>query len=133
VARTLQVDAAAFPASWRLDRTGLREAMVATPHARYRVATGPGVVGYAVAGRAGSRGYLQRLAVDPSLAGRGIGAALVVDALTWMRGHGVTRAVVNTQVVNDRALALYQRLGFVLQPIGLAVLRRPLADRQPTR
>lgn len=130
--RTLEVDRAAFPASWQLDRTGLREAMLATPHARYRVAVAPGVVGYAVAGRAGPRGYLQRLAVDPALAGKGIGTALVVDALLWMRTHGATRAVVNTQVVNARALALYQHLGFVLQPSGLAVLRRPLADHQPT-
>jgi ribosomal protein S18 acetylase RimI-like enzyme len=91
------------------------------------------IVGYAVAGRAGPRGYLQRLAVAPSQAGRGVGSALVVDALVWMRDHGATRAVVNTQVVNERALALYEHLGFVRQPSGLAVLTRALADRQPTR
>lgn len=131
-ARTLEVDGLAFPAFWRLDRAGFEDAMTATPHARHRVATIGRVVGYAVAGRAGARGYLQRLAVDPGVAGRGIGAALVVDALHWMRGRGVARAVVNTQVANERALALYLRLGFRLQPAGLAVLTRPLADRQPS-
>lgn len=130
-ARTLAVDGLAFSPFWRLDRAGFEEAMTATPHARYRVAAIGEVVGYAVAGRAGPRGYLQRLAVDPAVAGGGIGSALVVDALGWMRARGVTSAVVNTQVDNERALALYLRLGFRLQPSGLAVLTRPLADRQP--
>lgn len=131
--RTLEVDARAFPRFWQLDRSGFDEAMTATPQARFGVATDGRVIGYAIAGRAGSRGYLQRLAVDPTVVGQGIGAALVVDALTWMRARDVRRAVVNTQVANERALRLYLRLGFRLQPAGLAVLTRPLADRQPAR
>ncbi len=130
-ARTLAVDAAAFPSFWRLDASGFEEAMEATPHSRFRIVRDGPIVGYAIAGRAGSRGYLQRLAVDPRRAGRGIGSALVIDALRWMRSRRVRRAVVNTQVANERALALYLRLGFHLQPSGLAVLTRPLADRQP--
>ena len=47
----LAVDAAAFPAFWRLDKDGLREAIGATPIARFRLCSGPtGVVGYAVPG-----------------------------------------------------------------------------------
>lgn len=132
-ARTLEVDALAFPPFWQLDATGFDEARAATPQARYRVAVDREVVGYAVAGRAGARGYLQRLAVAPAVTGGGIGTALVLDALRWMRGRRVTRAVVNTQVANERALALYLHLGFRLQPSGLAVLTRPLADHQPAR
>ena len=131
--RTLDVDGMAFPPFWRLDAAGLDEALAATPQARYRIAAGRDVVGYAVAGRAGSRGYLQRLAVAPEASGRGVGTALVVDALRWMRSRRVERAVVNTQVANERALALYLHLGFRLQPTGLAVLTRPLADHQPAR
>lgn len=130
---TLEVDRLAFPPFWQLDAAGLEEAMAATPQARYRVAAGGQVVGYAVTGRAGARGYLQRLAVAPAVTGRGVGAALVIDALRWMQARRVSRAVVNTQVANERALALYLRLGFRLQPSGLAVLTRPLTDRQPAR
>ena len=130
-ARTLAVDERAFPTFWRLDASGFEEAMRATPHSRFRVVTAGPIVGYAIAGRAGPRGYLQRLAVEPAQAGRGIGAALVLDALRWMRARGVHQAVVNTQVANERALALYLRLGFRLQPSGLAVLTRPLRDHQP--
>lgn len=123
----LAIDNAAFPAFWRLDRDGLREAIGATPVARFRVGTGPsGVVGYAVTGRAGTRGYLQRLAVHPDHNGRGLGAALVIDGLRWLRRRHVEQAVVNTQAENVRALALYERLGFELQPAGLLVLARPL-------
>lgn len=131
--QTLDVDGTAFPPFWRLDASGLEEALAATPQARYRIAAGRDVTGYAVTGRAGSRGYLQRLAVTPEASGRGLGTALVVDALRWMQTSRVKRAVVNTQVANERALGLYLHLGFRLQPSGLAVLTRPLADHQPAR
>jgi ribosomal protein S18 acetylase RimI-like enzyme len=90
------------------------------------------VTGYAVSGLAGRQGYLQRLAVDPTTWGQGQGRALVLDGLHWMRRRGARRAVVNTQVGNDRALALYEALGFQLQPTGLAVLARRLPDRELT-
>lgn len=122
-AAALEVDGAAFPAFWRLDRDGLADAIDATPVARFRVVTeGRRIVGYAVTGRAGPRGYVQRLAVHPDQQGRGMGAALVLDGLRWLVRRGARQAVVNTQVDNRRALELYQRLGFRLQPSGLLVL-----------
>ena len=128
----LAVDALAFPPFWRLDGAGLEEARRATPASRFRVATvRRDVVGYAVCGRAGRRGYVQRLAVDPAAQGHGLGRALLVDGLRWLARRGAARVVVNTQVGNERALALYASLGFRLQPSGLAVLTRPLEDRQP--
>lgn len=128
----LAVDALAFPPFWRLDEAGLTEAMAATRSARFRVAADGRVLGYAISGRSGSRGYLQRLAVDPSAEGRGIGRALVVDGLRWMRQRGAGGVVVNTQVGNSRALELYQHLGFRLEPSGLAVLTRRLEARELT-
>lgn len=124
----LVVDGRAFSTFWRLDDHGLREAVTATPASRFRVATvaSSGVIGYAVCGRAGQRGYVQRLAVDPDAQRRGTGRALLLDGLRWMRRRGVQRAVVNTQVGNAPALALYLALGFRLQPGGLAVLTHPL-------
>lgn len=130
-AAALTVDHAAFPPFWRLDDAGLVEAMTATPSARFRIATVEQrgrrhLVGYAVTGRAGDRGYLQRLAVHPGAGGRGIGRALVVDCLEWLRQRGAREVFVNTQTANDRALALYRGVGFRMQPTGLAVLGRDL-------
>jgi ribosomal protein S18 acetylase RimI-like enzyme len=129
VARVLQIDGAAFDEFWRLDEAGLEEALSATPSSRFRVATRPGrgpIVGYAVCGRAGRRGFVQRLAVDPAEEGHGLGRALLLDGLQWLKRRGVERVVVNTQVTNERALALYERLGFRRQPGGLAVLEKRL-------
>jgi ribosomal protein S18 acetylase RimI-like enzyme len=124
----LAIDRQAFGGFWRFDDAGLDEATQATPVARFRVALCDGeLAGYAIAGRAGRRGYLQRLAVDPVRQRRGLGRALTLDALRWMDRRGVDRAVVNTQLENLGALALYESLGFRLQPLGLAVLGRRVA------
>jgi ribosomal protein S18 acetylase RimI-like enzyme len=124
----LAVDTRSFDAFWRLDDGGFDEAIAATPSSRFRVADdGHEVLGYAVSGRAGARGFLQRLAVDPAHQRHGLGRALAIDGLRWMKRRGVDRAMVNTQERNDGALALYQHLGFRLQPGGLAVLQIALA------
>jgi GNAT superfamily N-acetyltransferase len=121
------VDAAAFDEFWRFDELALREARRATPKAHVRVAPGSGgVEGYALFGRAGSVGYVQRLAVASASQHRGHGRALLGDGLHWMRRHGAERAMVNTQEDNERALALYLRAGFSRLPVGLCVLGREL-------
>jgi GNAT superfamily N-acetyltransferase len=122
----LAVDDEAFPPFWRMGPAGLDEALDATPSARLRVSNRPAVEGYAITGRAGNRGYLQRLAVRPPSQGHGLGASLVVDGLRWARRWGADEVLVNTQVGNDRAVRLYERLGFARCPQGLAVLERPL-------
>ena len=121
----LIVDHAAFNEFWRLDRRGLEDALTATPASRFRVSK-PDVVAYAVAGRAGPMGYLQRLAVHPDRQNEGLGRQLALDALWWMRRKGARRALVNTQPDNSAALTLYEGLGFTCQPHGLAVLDRRL-------
>lgn len=122
--RVLDLDGKAFEEFWRFDSLSLKEARRATPVHRFQVAMANGrVSGYAVTGRAGGRGYLQRLAVDPELKGQGMGTSLVNDCLGWLYGKGVGMALVNTQERNRRALDLYERLGFVQQRDGLLVLR----------
>lgn len=129
----LAVDHLAFPAFWRFDGAALDDALDATPAVRFRVALRPGagVVGYAVTGRAGARGYLQRLAVHPDSQRLGMGRALVADGLRWLRRWGAREVLVNTQEANAAALALYEALGFVRECHGLAVLRRPLTVGTP--
>ena len=118
------VDASAFDSFWTMDQGALEEATRATPRHRFRVAVGDSseVVGYAITGRAGSRGYLQRLAVGAGHTGLGLGAALVLDGLRWLRRWGGQHCLVNTQEGNERALSLYERLGFRREGAGLAVL-----------
>jgi ribosomal protein S18 acetylase RimI-like enzyme len=122
----LQVDAEAFAPFWRLDADGIHEARAATPASRWRVNRGTEIQAYSITGRARSQGYLQRLAVASGSQGRGLGTLLVLDALTWLRRGGARTALVNTQPDNERALDLYQRCGFRMEPDRLAVLHRDL-------
>ena len=121
----LEVDSRAFPPLWRLDSSGLSEALSATPRTRFRVAELEGrTVGYAVTGRALTQGFLQRLATDPDHVGRGVGSSLVLDGLRWARHRHVRRVLVNTQDDNARAVALYRQLGFEMTATDLVVLTR---------
>ncbi len=125
----LATDTLAFDTFWALDEAGLDEAIDATPSSRVRVVAQPDMCGFALSGRAGRAGYLQRLAVSPEMEGHGLGRALVVDGLRWMRRWGARHALVNTQVINARAHDLYLYLGFVAEPHGLTVLEGDLEVR----
>lgn len=120
------VDRSSFGPENCFDEHDLVAALDATDRSRLRLATDATgtVLGFVVAGRAGTRGYLQRLAVDPKWSGNGIGSALILDALRWCRRRGVRRTVVNTQSDNRRALDLYRRLGFVDMALDLVLLER---------
>ncbi len=134
----LALDHLAFDEFWRLEDQGLREALQATPSVRFRIGepTVPAAAGslgdryeasaYAITGRAGRQGYLQRIAVHPDDRRLGWGHGLVLDALRWLRRHDVRRALVNTQWTNDGAVALYESCGFRRLPVGLCVLDRTL-------
>lgn len=127
--QVLDLDRRAFQPFWRLDRDGLDEAVHATPSSRFRMVRDG--TGYALFGRAGTRGYVQRLAVAPDAEGGGLGAAMVVDGLHWMKRWRIVEALVNTQESNERAVALYERLGFRRRPGGLAVLEIDLGEGAP--
>lgn len=123
----LALDARAFEEFWRFDERAFDETLRATPSRQVRVAPeADAVAGYAVFGRAGADGYVQRLAVDPDAQGDGLGGALLGDGLLWLRGRGARRVLVNTQLDNRSALRLYEGFGFASLPVGLCVLGRTL-------
>ena len=123
----LELDHLSFDGFWRLDANGLTNAIEATPASRFRVAESKhDLLAYAVTGRAGQHGYIQRLAVHPDVRRAGYGRAIVLDGLRWLRRHGATQALVNTQRDNTPALALYESCGFRELPSGLCVMGRSL-------
>jgi ribosomal-protein-alanine N-acetyltransferase len=56
---------------------------------------------------------LMNLAVRESMRRRGVGGALVTEALRLGLEHAATRAVLEVRASNDPARSLYTRLGFV--------------------
>lgn len=126
-ARASVVDQAAFPPPWALDDIGIDDVRHATPRHRARGASVEGqLVGYAISGRDGRQGFLQRLAVSPSHQGHGHGRALVIDSMRWFARWRVNRVLVNTHTDNAAALSLYHQLGFVTLPETLRVFERVL-------
>jgi ribosomal protein S18 acetylase RimI-like enzyme len=124
------VDLAAFGTRWSLDASMLAEVRTATPMHRARVVRGTGslpIDGFLVSGRAGRAGYIQRLAVHPDAQRRGIGSALLVDALAWLRRARTQQVFVNTHVENEAALLLYRAHGFRELPERLRVYEGAIA------
>lgn len=64
-------------------------------------------------GRARHVALLGTLAVDPRHHGRGVGRAMIGDALTHLRDEGALRIELFAESDNPRALRFYQSLGFV--------------------
>lgn len=64
-------------------------------------------------GRARHVAQLGTLAVDPRHHGRGVGRAMIEDAIRHCRTEGVRRVELYAESDNDTAVAFYKRLGFV--------------------
>lgn len=119
------VDRAAFGDDWALEPRALADVCAATPRHRGRGTRAP-LAGYAISGRDGKQGFLQRLAVQPTEQGRGLGRTLVLDSLQWLARWRVQQVLVNTPVDNERALHLYESLGFRRMSERLRVFERAL-------
>jgi ribosomal protein S18 acetylase RimI-like enzyme len=128
-----RVDRDAFGDPWGNDATDLGEIRRATPlhRARARYVAGPDrhrtLAAFAITGAAAGHGYLQRLAVSPDHQGRGHGRALVIDSLRWMRARRLGHGLVNTAIDNERALGLYESVGFHRLADTLVVMQLDLA------
>ena len=119
------IDSVSFEPRWRLGRFGLTKSFTATSRSVVmRVRSGDGqCLGFAISGVALGAGYLQRLAVAPQQRGIGIGRDLVDSSLLWARRHGAMTMLVNTQIDNQGAAALYHDRGFRDVAGGLILFR----------
>lgn len=53
------------------------------------------------------------LSIRPDLRRRGIASSLVKEAITMMKAGQAQEIVLETEVTNEGAIALYERLGFL--------------------
>ncbi|MDQ3176243.1 MAG: GNAT family N-acetyltransferase [Actinomycetota bacterium] len=113
LARAADVDQAAFGDGWGHNAASLSRIAEATPRSHQRVVLADrDVIAFAITGFGEQRGYLQRIAVEPSQQRRGLGRLLVLDSLHWLGRQGANAAMVNTGTDNTAALTLYETLGF---------------------
>jgi ribosomal protein S18 acetylase RimI-like enzyme len=64
-------------------------------------------------------GYVSELAVHPDFQRRGLGEALMRWSFPWFRQQGLQRAALTTSPDNERAIALYRKLGFTVTEQGV--------------
>lgn len=126
-----RVDASAFPPTWSLGGLGLLDAIDAASHSRVlTVSRDSQLQGFAVVGESGGIVYLQRIAVDPRWQGAGIGRSLLRASMGWARSVGGRTMVLNTQVDNLGAAALYESEGFERSYQTLVVMDRTVESRK---
>ena len=108
-----RTDAAAFPPVWQNPietlRRGFGQALFATVAENEN-----GIVGYQISTGGRTRAHLARLAVDPSMQGRGVGRMLLGNLFTSLYQYGIPKLSVNTQSDNQTSLSLYKKMGFLL-------------------
>jgi ribosomal-protein-alanine N-acetyltransferase len=107
-----KTDAASFDPLWQNPLETLRRAFAQALYATVAESE-KGIIGYQLSTGGGQRAHLARLAVHPSVQGKGAGRALLNDLFAYLRYAGIARLSVNTQSDNEVSLSLYQRMGFV--------------------
>ena len=78
-----------------------------------RVATeGAAIIGVALCGQDGRRGYIYHLAVDPAYQARGLGKRLMDECLDGLRRSGLKRALILVANDNPRGRKFWSRYGW---------------------
>jgi ribosomal protein S18 acetylase RimI-like enzyme len=118
------VDRAAFTPHWWQSESTLQDRATRATHFAVAELAGE-IVGYAEGELCLPTAHLNRIAVHPDYQGRGIGAALLRDALRvfWQSAERVT---LNTQSDNVNSQQLYRRFGFEMTGDFVTVWERQL-------
>lgn len=73
-------------------------------------------------------GAIQNLGVVPAFRGRGLGGALLLQALHGFRRCGMGRAYLEVTAKNDSAVQLYRRIGFRCRKTLYKAVEEPLYE-----
>ena len=107
----LELDRLAFEPIWQLSRESLAVAIIQASSASLIEDDGE-IIGYQITTSSPFGAHLARLAVLPSHQRKGLGTALVNDAVQSVREIGLGLLSVNTQENNHSSRKLYEKMGF---------------------
>lgn len=82
------------------------------------------LVGVVLATHDSRKGWINRLAVDPSARRRGYGLRLVAAAEQWLREQGIEVIAALVEGGNEASLALFRRAGYVEIDRGMHYLTK---------
>lgn len=74
------------------------------------------VIGSAMVGHDGHRGWVYYLAAAPAQQRGGLGRRLMQAAEDWARARGVPKLMLMVRPENERVRAFYERLGYIEEP-----------------
>ncbi|PWB52392.1 MAG: hypothetical protein C3F13_11565 [Anaerolineales bacterium] len=111
--RVTRIDHAAFDSIWRNSSESLSLAFQQSSLASV-AESDDRIIGYQFSTVGAMGGHLARLAVEPSMQGKGIGYLLIHEVLSQFNKLGATHVTVNTQKNNQASLTLYAKAGFKL-------------------
>ena len=76
-----------------------------------------GLIGTAMVGHDGHRGWIYYLAVDPRHQGRGLGRTLTAACEDWVRERGIPKIDVMVRNENAEVRGFYEALGWQLDDV----------------
>jgi len=125
-----ELDAIAFASSFLTARAA--RDLIDEPHAVRLLedtSTGEAAGFLRLRAQADGLGYVSDVAVHPDYQRRGLGEAMMRWALAWFREQGMRRAALTVSTGNGAAIALYRKLGFVDDGMGIDY-RRPIDEEE---
>jgi ribosomal protein S18 acetylase RimI-like enzyme len=117
-----------FPDSppWNRPQADIRRKLAIQAEFFYVAAIGSEVVGTAMSGFDGHRGWIYYLAVDPRYRRQGIGTALMQRVERSLQSMGCPKLNLQVRSTNQRVVSFYRKLGYhVERRISMSKLFKP--------
>jgi ribosomal protein S18 acetylase RimI-like enzyme len=100
---------------WNDPRADLARALEGSSSTVLAAVEQDGLVGTAMVGHDGHRGWVYYVAVRPSHRGRGLGRALMAACEQWVAGRGIPKMQLMVRTGNAGTRDFYERLGYAVQ------------------
>ena len=94
------------------DKEGVAQFLARNPGLSRVAIDDAAIVGVALCGHDGRRGYIYHLAIDPAHQVRGLGKRLMDECLSGLRQAGLGRALILVASDNSRGRAFWKRCGW---------------------
>jgi len=94
------------------EKESIGQFLVRNPRLSRVAVDGPTIIGVALCGHDGRRGYIYHLAVDPAYRECGVGRRLLDECLHGLRSCGVKRAIIMVADDNQRGTKFWERCGW---------------------
>jgi ribosomal protein S18 acetylase RimI-like enzyme len=94
------------------DRESVTQFLARNPGLSKVATDGAAIIGVALCGHDGRRGYIYHLAVDPIYQGAGLGKRLMDECLDGLRRAGLKRALILVANDNPRGRKFWRRCGW---------------------